>query len=674
MYWLREFNSFNLLLCFSSGLSWSFGGYFLITRLFSLNKRETPLLSFGVGLVLYLWLANILGHFLAPYLAFLLPSPLILIAGLVVRKTSPQPHKKIPLKEFLIQAGIFTILVVFFTLIGRGLAIFDERKNLTLISLMANGDIPPHNPLNPETSYQYHYGSQLLGASLTKIGGFFPWSAFDISKSIFWALTVFLVYYIIRRRTQKELPAILLTGTYCLFSGTRYLLMLFPQGFLSALNEKITLLGSSQDIGLPFSQAIFADWIIGGGPPSAYPYGFINGILKPLIMAHSGTETFALAIVLMLWLLLSSQSKKPAVWIIAILFAHLALTWETTYILLAIAGILYAGIHYITHRQKEEKNAILNMLMLAGVISIPLVLLQGGTIHEIGKNYLSTLLHSSPTINAAITEEGMFRFNFPPVIFSGHLGALSIFDPAQLLVGLCELGPSIFFIPPIWKWIKVQNKYGERIVLQIFFLSALIGLLIPAFLTYQSSARDITRFSAYGLAILNILFLFFIIESWKTQRVFVKIIEGISLGLMMVSGSVIGIVQLSAINKPVLTEGIDGWDARLSAQIWAALPDDAWVFDPSNYNWRASVISGNPTLISSPTLDQTQWERLRNTPRLEEFLQTGFEYIYIDEDWWAALEPEYRQELERECVQTIAELQDEESGVLRRLIMISNCD
>lgn len=671
MYWFREGSYWGILIWGACALMSSTGGIWLISTLFDVQDHEIPVLGFGSGLVLYLWFTNLLGHFLSPALAFLLPAPLICLLGFAARRIYPKKKLRVTLRTILIQASVFLILTGFFTLTGRGLAIFDERKNLSLISLMANGDIPPHNPLNPLTLYQYHYGSQLLGASLVKLGGFFPWSAFDISKGIYWALTILLVYILIRRFTTKNWVAVLLTAIYPFLSGTRFLLMAFPTSFLSGLDSKITLLGSSQDIGLPFSQAIHANWVIGGGPPTAYPYGFINGILKPLIMSHSGTETLALAIVLLIWLLVSVPMKPAAKWLVAILFAHLALTWETTYGILAVI-IACAFLIQLSHR-KHEKNATLQTLIAAGMLSIPIVLLQGGTIHEMLKSVMAGFLSSTPSINAEITEGGMFSINWPPVIFSGHLGGLSIFDPAQLMVGLCEIGPSIFFIPFIWKWIRETKEQSKKITLSIFFFSALLGLCIPVFLTYQSSARDITRFSGYGLSILLLLFLLFILEKWKTQKVLLRCLEALSMAVMAVGGLVVGVVQLSALNHPVLAEGIDGWDARISSSVWGELPGDGWIYDPASQNWRALILSGHASPIESAAFSEEDWVNLRAEPHISQFLEKGFEYIYIDEDWWNSLDQTGQEELSQPCIQEVASVENTENGILRRLIRISHC-
>lgn len=670
MYWVRGNNVVDIIPWFIAMLFCSLGGYLLASSIFYIKQREKPLVGFGLGIVLYLWLVNVVGHFLSPTLTFLLPSVLILIAGIFAnRKGSKVKIRKQDLSGIVIQIGIFTTLLLFFTLIGRGLAIFDERKNLTLISLMANGDIPVHNPLNPDVLYQYHYGSQLLGASLVRLGSFFPWSAFDISKGIYWALSILLVYYFIRRQTQKEWKAILLTAIFPLLSGTRFLLRLLPNTFLSTLDNSIQLLGVSQDAGLPFSQALYADWVIGGGPPAGYPFGFLNGILKPMIMFHSGTETLAFIIILLLILLGKKKSRGIANLITAILLAQLALTWESTYALLAIAVVLIFIYNLIT--RKISNKPLHTPLLTAGLLSIPIVLMQGGTITEMASKVISSIFTSGPAELVAGQSSGLFQFNFPPVIFSGHLGGLSITDPGLLLVGLCELGPAIFFVPVLWKWVCKKDEPEKSLLLPIF-ISGLIGILIPGFFTYLSSERDITRFSSYGLIMLILLLLGYALQKGKT--IWKNVILITCIVLMSVGGVVIAINQLSAIRQPILSEGIDGWDARISRQVWGKLETDALIFDPHSISWRAAVVSGNPTLLKSSAYSQEEVEELRNEPTINALLQYGFDYVYIDGHWWNSLDEEQKAQFQQTCIQEIASVENLEDGISRKVIKISECE
>jgi hypothetical protein len=142
---------------------------------------------------------------------------------------------------------------------------------------------------------------------------------------------------------------------------------------------------------------------------------------------------------------------------------------------------------------------------------------------------------------------------------------------------------------------------------------------------------------------------------------------------MAVGGIVVGTVQLSAFSKPVLAEGIDGWDARIGSEVWGKLSKDGWIFDPSSQNWRAAILSGNAALINSSTFTQEDWEDLKENPQIPEFLNNGFAYIYIDEEWWNVLEQEDREEFSQPCIEEVARVENDENGILRRLIKISNC-
>ena len=64
---------------------------------------------------------------------------------------------------------------------------------------------------------------------------------------------------------------------------------------------------------------------------------------------------------------------------------------------------------------------------------------------------------------------------------------------------------------------------------------------------------------------------------------------------------------------------------------------------------------------------------LRAEPHISQFLEKGFEYIYIDEDWWNSLDQTGQEELSQPCIQEVASVKNTENGILRRLIRISHC-
>ncbi|MFQ5616027.1 MAG: hypothetical protein ACE5GO_06170, partial [Anaerolineales bacterium] len=63
-------------------LVWWAGGWLIATHAFRLEKRERPLVGFGVGMTGYLWFANVLGRWLPPSAAFVWAGLLVLAAGI----------------------------------------------------------------------------------------------------------------------------------------------------------------------------------------------------------------------------------------------------------------------------------------------------------------------------------------------------------------------------------------------------------------------------------------------------------------------------------------------------------------------------------------------------------------------------------------------------------------
>ena len=68
-----------------------------------------------------------------------------------------------------------------------------------------------------------------------------------------------------------------------------------------------------------------------------------------------------------------------------------------------------------------------------------------------------------------------------------------------------------------------------------------------------------------------------------------------------------------------------------------------------------------------------EWEQLRADPSIEGFLENGYSYIYIDEEWWSELAIENREALSDPCIQVVSEHWNIEHDKYRRLIGINEC-
>jgi hypothetical protein len=97
-----------------------------------------------------------------PPLAFWMAAVMLVAAGaLTWRGRRHEPARRMDGRSLLLLAVVFGLAILFFRM-GRGLAIFDDRKNLSLISLMAAGEIPPRFYMNPDFFFAYHYAFQLF--------------------------------------------------------------------------------------------------------------------------------------------------------------------------------------------------------------------------------------------------------------------------------------------------------------------------------------------------------------------------------------------------------------------------------------------------------------------------------------------------------------------------------
>lgn len=200
MYWSRTGNILDLLLWLLLCGIWILGGYLISRHLFHLRFRERVFVGFGIGFLLYIVFSNIFAQIIDITLAPWVASSLILAVGglAALRDKSKSLINKTDFSIWSQYAG-FAAVFILFALINRGLAIFDDNINIPVVSILATGDVPPHFYLNPEILLDYHYGLHLFSASLVRIAGFYPWSAFDLGKTLSISLTVMFAWLWLRR-------------------------------------------------------------------------------------------------------------------------------------------------------------------------------------------------------------------------------------------------------------------------------------------------------------------------------------------------------------------------------------------------------------------------------------------------------------------------------------------
>lgn len=674
MYWFRVDTPLFILIWVFVTIVWCLGGWLLARHAFGLESRERLLAGFGLGLVVYLWLTNLMGRLLNPTLTFILAAFLVLLLGVVFAWKGERPI--LDWQDW----GIWKWLLVglglawLFQRLAMGMAIFDEPKNLSIVSTMAAGDIPPHHYMNAEVLFPYHYGFQLLGASLVRLGGLFPWSAFDLSKALVGAYFFLLVALFARRFVDRPRAGLILAGVTGLATGTRFLLYLLPHSWMVGIDSLIKVRAPDPVVGLPLSQAILQGVVIDDGPPAPLLYGFMDGFGWPFTMnIHIGPSTLSAVILLLVWMLAGRMSRKGSWLILAILFSFWGLVWESSYGVFLLAGLLAALFWAVKKRGKIE--SWIKWTTLAMLISIPFVLLQGGTTTELVREIMAGISQVPSVSPGEAASVGGFSFRWPLAIYSKHLGSLEIFSWGELLVALVELGPVIIFTPWItwWGWKRLQTGDWMTFVAMI---SAWIGFGLPIFLSFEYD-RDIVRFTEFSRWIWIVLLTIMLIEPVSKQKTLFRAAGIASLALMMFGGIVITGPILSAAAQTVLTEPeVRGIDARVAEDLWDRLAQNSLIFDPQG--WRGTMLTGRLTRVVEGNMSYNytrspRWEAIRTDPSLRNLLEQGYQYVYIDDNWWNSISAEARESLSAECIQIIAEHSDTKSGELRRLIDLEGC-
>jgi hypothetical protein len=670
MYWFRESNPLGFIPFILAALTWTLGGWLITTHAFKMEKGQRLLVGFGLGLVIYLFLLNLIGGWFEIRLAYLLPAFFVLGIGLLTSIKSQQPFLdwqdlKLP-PILLLFAGLF----IYSLLLERGLGIYDDYHHLPAISAMGAGNLPPRYMLNAAYEYSYHYGFELLGGSLMQLGNLFSWSAFDLGKSLVWVYSLVLIAMLLKQYLEKTWKVILGVVLFLFLGGTRYLMMLLPSALLQSMDKAIAFSGVSQDLNLPFSKILFAQWQVGGGPPQPFIYGLTNSLNSPYILNHMGEWPLALIILALLWLLADKFTSHKAVPILAMLFAHLALTYESAYGLILVSLVLARLYERLILKKKSSRSFLL--FGLAATLSLPFAILQGGSLFSIVKGVFEKAFGGQPTVIIHPTAESVFSIQWPPSISTAHFGALSIFSLPQLMVGLFEIGPIIFFTPLLIKWTRDKFQKGDWMI-GILMISTWVGFIISMLVSYNFSERDITRFNKHALIFWNLFFIILLLQQAASWKRWVKGLVIFCSGLMLVTGIYNAAIQQSAIFRPVLSDGIDGLDAQISNEVWGKLQQKDLIFDPGSNDWRATAVTGLMTASSMNRENTPLWNQLSREPSLKGFIQNGFRYLYVDQGWWRGLSGAQRGSLSDACIKVIASASLDNDFQFRKILDMGQC-
>jgi len=648
------------LVTFAYGL----GGWLVARHAFRLEPRERLIAGWAIGLALYVAAVNGLGRVLPADAAFKLGSVAVLALGGVSAARSGKRFLDVEdLRAWpqLVAVAALTLLVA---LMGRGLSILDDRKNLSIISLMAAGDIPPHFYMDPEVLYRYHYGFQLFAASLVRLGGLFPWSAFDLAKGLAGALSIVLGYLVGQRLTHRAAGGWVAAALLALGSGARWLLLLVPPAGLRLVSGLITMWGTAGVTAGSLDHALISPWVIAGGPPTPIPFAYVNGILEPFsigVQAGPGSlSRILLALVILLGgRLRGGRSLLP----LGLLLGVWALASEATYGIIFL-GFLLVAVLAVWIRREMLRGETLRVWVVAWGLSLILALVQGGTLTEVARGVMSGWGGGAGGSGA-----GLFALRWPPAIVSAHLGELRLDDFRLVLVALVEMGAAVLLGP----WVSVRClrwlRQG-RLELAALGASGAVGFLLPLFVRYQAD-RDVSRFTAHALLIWMLLGLGAWAAAWRRRPRARPLLSAYTFVLCF-GGLATLASLLTAVPRGVISEEIAPLDAQLAKQVWDRLEPGSVVLD--SHAWRSVVLTGRwarSTGIDGEALPE--WEALVAEPDPAAIAAAGYRYVYLDTVWWRTISPKAQAALGDGCVRLVAAGEDDADNGSRRLLDVGAC-
>lgn len=635
MYLLSELSPLTLLVLLAL---WAIGGRLLLARL-ELPTHERGLLGLGVGLTFSTLLANLTARFLPTVAAFWLAAILTLAIGVILswplKSRSTQPLSPRSNHQFLLWLAFLT-LAFFLTLIGRGLGIFDDYQNLTQLSSMALGDIPPHFVYDPRILWSYHYFLLLLAAQFTRLADAPPWVAMDVARGLTLALTLFYGAFLAQRLTGSRVAAALSAGLLFFAGGARWLLLLLPASLLTRISESITLIGSGADSGANLAAVLYNYWKIQGLGPFPFPFLYGSGLDPSLTMAHAGYGASMFMLVLLVILLSASpvgsggrdKGYLAQQILLALLLAALALANEVTFAFL-YAGLVFAALFWVIRHRTLQLPASFWAIVPAMFGGGVMALLQGGVFTGLLPGWLGS--------SGTEASEALYKVSFNlrlPAVLSAHLGTLSLLNPLHWFVILAETGLVVFVLP--WAFRHGWSLLRQEKWLEAGWVFSMIPSLLTIFLEYTGNAGPtaLSRMTAHFLMVLK-LYAVPLLWLWARQKS--ETIQAALLGAGLaaaLSGIALFSLQIPAMPNPLYAEFLEPIDAKMHRKYWGTLQPGALVFDTTpqrgptvlGLHTRSGIHYGPPTY--------PEWYELAEHPEPYALRRAGFRYLYLERTYW----------------------------------------
>jgi hypothetical protein len=507
----------------------------------------------------------------------------------------------------------------------------------------------------------------LIAAQFMRLGSLFPWTALDLTRAVFFGLSMVYVFFLGKRLTRSQIGG-WLTAIFTAFAGgLRWLLLFLPGRALGAISEQINMIGSGLATDTSLKLALSKPWAIEGGGPLAFPFAFGNGFHTVSVMEHGGTGMMGMTIILLLILTFRRWKHPGGVAVIAALLAAQALVDEIWFGYFLAACVIIALIHFIAQKDKPHQEAWLGLVFFV-LIPALFAIFQGGVL----TGTAAQLLKIGSKAGSESYFSNAFYLRLPPAIISSHLGELSLLNPAQLLVALLEVGPIFLLIPLMFAWGKKGWRNGKDIYAVLALM--VVFSLFSVFIGYQGEA-GISATKRLGLVGTELLTVFAVPLLWHWLRYRPLNLKLFVVGMMLlccVGGIVYFAVETTAMQVPQESYFLDDLDAQVESQYWDKLPENAAVFD--------LIPPRAATVFARPLYSHSSWyETLPEYSRLASSLDpyalraAGYDYLYLGAGEWDDFSATVQERLSQPCVQLVVEVTGARDD-FRRLLDLRGCE
>jgi len=461
------------------GILFSFG-YQLSKYLFKKSHIEVSIALSGlIGLGLYVFLINAIGHFIAIEITLYLVLLVFIIVYVVLYFINRSKNLKWGIDKKWRKILLITVLLLIAStfIVDNRVPFADDQTSLSCVpsaATIAEGNFPPMAIWMPEYPFRYHYGSHLFAAAIHKTTDIPLYMSYDVQVSILMGILFLLGFILIKKITENNKKA-LIVSFLMLCAGSLYFLKGI-KGIFILYNKYILY----QDIFAPFK------FVLEMITPSFSRPPFVWMIIFP---------TNALSFVLIIgiiYLYFSSQKEnnKKIILLNSLLLATLALFSETFFAVFCFLIIIYPFVLGLIKKDWLRAKIFLTISLLMLVIAVPIAFIQGGVLtHYLGRDGHDLEVHQTyGYIDIELIEQG-FEINKEPWVLIARLGEnnrLLIYGLEFLLQwGLLLI---LTLISVVYFW-KKKSKYIIFLELSFF-----VFFLIPFFIIFPLELGSMKRF------------------------------------------------------------------------------------------------------------------------------------------------------------------------------------